>query len=178
VQLAFVYFLQFPNGKGYVGRTRCALLRRYKEHLRAAEQGSPYAVHRAIHKYGAKNTILKVLAKDLSWKDSSAVEMHWIAKLGTLKPGGYNLTTGGDGAPNLSKEARQRIAKSRRGTHLSKETRSKISKTNKGRTLSTVTRQRMSMARRGKKFTKIHCQRISKGRRISLLCCLSLALFL
>jgi len=40
------------NGKKYVGCTRVTVSRRWIQHRSAAKNGSPFALHQAIRKYG------------------------------------------------------------------------------------------------------------------------------
>ena len=92
-------------------------------------------------------------------------ETWWIAELGTLAPGGYNLTGGGGAATVVSAETRAKTSASLKGTTRSPETLAKMSASMKGknkgkpsllkgRTLSPETREKMSAAKLGNISTK------------------------
>jgi len=122
--MAEIYVIRFPNGKCYVGRTKTTSENRFRRHFRSAIRGSSYAVHSAIRKYSAE-VRLETLESGLSWGESGDRERLWIAKLNTLSPHGYNLTSGGDGVNDLSDESRMKIVASRRKRQTRSETRNR-----------------------------------------------------
>jgi len=68
--VAEVYAICFPNGKLYVGWTAKTAIRRFAGHLRAVRQGSTYAVHNALRKYGPDETRAKMVATGRRlWQD-------------------------------------------------------------------------------------------------------------
>ncbi len=128
--MAEVYVLTFPNGKQYVGRTKKTADVRFRNHVRDSQK-SKMPVHRAIRKFGAENVKVAILADGLSWSESAKVEIAWIAKLGTMMPGGYNLTAGGEGRLGCpaSEAVRAAVAaanRRRRGKPLSEANRQGI----------------------------------------------------
>jgi hypothetical protein len=50
----------------------------------------------AIQTYGWENANIEILLVDLTLEEANRLETHYIDTLGTLAPGGYNLTRGGD----------------------------------------------------------------------------------
>ena len=69
--------------------------------------------HRTVKKHGY---YVEVIFKDLSKEEACEIEIYLIEKLGRrdLKKGSLvNLTGGGEGATNMSKEARDRISEAR-----------------------------------------------------------------
>jgi hypothetical protein len=75
--------------------------KRWRGHLNAVRQGSEYAFHCAIRKYGTKYWIHILLAQGVSQTAAKVLEKYWIKKLDTRPPNGYNLTDGGDGVVGL-----------------------------------------------------------------------------
>lgn len=86
------------NGKKYVGKTTSTIERRWYFHKRYAEKGSSTALHGAIRKYGNNSFELAILDIAESEEELSQKEVLHVARLGTLVPGGYNLTIGGEGS--------------------------------------------------------------------------------
>lgn len=85
------------NKKSYVGFTKTTLKERFERHC---EKG--YAFHDAITEYGLDCFDIVVLEESSDWLYLvSEREPHYIDKLGTLAPNGYNLTKGGE-YPNLA----------------------------------------------------------------------------
>ena len=93
------------NGLGYVGQTKYDLVnRRYSQHLSHAfaiklSRRRHTKLYEAMRKYGRDNFEVKILEEVKSEDLLNEREKYWIAKLGTLHPGGYNLTEGGDSNP-------------------------------------------------------------------------------
>ena len=130
------------NDKQYVGMTAGDPQRRFRGHCRSAAGGSKLPFHLAIAKYGESAFTLEVLHNATSRAELQALERQEIAARGTIAPGGYNLTPGGDGQPKgyaPSEEARAKIGAAHRNiwARLSDEERrergAKISAAKKGR---------------------------------------------
>ena len=88
--MGYIYILTAPNGKSYVGQTRRHPEKRLQEH---AKFGGARVIHHAINKYGVDNF-------DVDWievpdDELDAYEVKIIAKLDSMVPNGYNLTSGG-----------------------------------------------------------------------------------
>ncbi len=97
--MALVYLLtNTVNGKRYVGKTNASLAKRWYKHAYIASVGGGFALHAAIRKYGPKVFKREVLQECDSEEDALRAEQEWVAKLGTLGDGGYNLCEGGRGA--------------------------------------------------------------------------------
>ena len=89
------------NAKRYVGVTQKSLATRWREHLSDAQHGSSFMLHCAIRKHGEDAFTIRTLASASTWSEAAALERKFITELGThIADGrGYNMTTGGDGAP-------------------------------------------------------------------------------
>lgn len=105
--MAEVYYIKFPDGRGYVGITNGSAERRFREHQSKARNGSSLLVHKAIRKHGGE---LTVLAQGVTWAEAKRLEIEWIARLGTRAPAGYNMTTGGQGTQGRIPTAKHRRA--------------------------------------------------------------------
>lgn len=171
-----VYAHTSPSGKTYVGWTSRGWRRRWAQHCFDARRGSIYPFHCAIRKYGPEAFTHAVIATVVSEAEAKALEVEWIAGLGTLAPGGYNATSGGDGQSGCSAGTRERIrqanlsrsrdqnqanAAARRNRAITPEQRAKISAANKGRKLSDDTRARMSAERKTRVMPNDWSERMS-----------------
>jgi group I intron endonuclease len=79
------------NGKRYVGITVRPLSHRISCHL-----NSPNFFGKALRKYGKEAFKFEVIDRAENEKELSQKEQYWIARLNTMVPSGYNLTTGGE----------------------------------------------------------------------------------
>jgi group I intron endonuclease len=114
-----VYRHTSPSGKSYVGWTGHGTAARWREHVKAAVEGSPFPLHRAIRKHGADAFSHETLEVMTTEAGAKRAEQLWIAELGTFGATGYNATRGGDGTKGRtyrhSPETRAKIAASSRG---------------------------------------------------------------
>jgi group I intron endonuclease len=104
-QRGWIYELVFPSGKSYVGKT-VSWKRRMRGHRGAWRTEDGHVVKRAIKKYGWDSVVVKPLAKNVPKHNLSDAERFFIRARGTLSPGGYNLTEGGDAQPMDNPEVR------------------------------------------------------------------------
>lgn len=119
--VGYLYQLSFPSGKSYFGIAR-SFRRRFREHLREAQNGSSYPIHCAVRKYGRERIVGRVLvaARKSYLKE---LEIRAIAKFNSLHPAGYNLHEGGNTPPSVkgrkqSTQHRIRIGRALRQRHL------------------------------------------------------------
>ena len=86
------------SGKQYVGITVQSLERRWEYHLDQARAGhikNKQSLHAAIRTFGADDFTIEQIDIGSSKGSLEAKERRWIKKLGTLVPGGFNISTGG-----------------------------------------------------------------------------------
>lgn len=143
---------------------------RWARHLGDARRRPTSALHHAIRKYGPESFRLRVLEYGMGWGMLCAREVFWIAKLGTLAPGGYNLTAGGEGVfgHRPSDETRRKMSAAALGRPKSAAMRTrmrevalarppehlaKIAEAHRGKTLSTETRAKLREARSRQVFS-------------------------
>ena len=165
------------NGKSYVGQTIQGM--KIRKHQHKCDSDDTY-FHRAIKKYKIDNFSWKILEHCGSREELNEMEVHYIKQYNALKPGGYNLTCGGDSGFECSEETRLKISNALKGKPLSDETKRKLSialsgKNNPmygfrglehpayGNVLSKETKEKMSKAKIGKKRTLISRERQSKN---------------
>lgn len=141
------------SGKMYVGQTRRTVSRRWTQHKATTKAGSKScrALSAAIEKYGVANFTVSVLEVCESLDLLHEAERKWVAELGTMAPGGYNLTTGGEKHRIPSSESRARMGVAAKGRRASDETRAKQSASIRASHSDPVVRAKMSAARVGKK---------------------------
>jgi len=96
-----LYSIEFPNGKRYIGITTHATAeQRFLTHVinLRRSKGRAGALYSALRKYGTQSVVLDTLASGIDdWELLCLAEQEAINVFGTLAPGGYNLTVGGDG---------------------------------------------------------------------------------
>lgn len=154
----------------YVGRTKPdSPERRLRNHKNDAKAGGKYHVHNWIRKIqDSGDTVVAItLESGLTWEESGKREIHWIAY---YREQGFNLTnmtSGGDGAPNLSEEVRLAMSAKMlgKGHPQSEETRRKISETRKKLKIkaSDETKEKQRKAKLGKPVSEETKIKISKG---------------
>lgn len=96
----FIYLIRHrASGRQYVGQTLLPVPKRWAEHVRSSEEADPEGPHLrcAIRKHGRKAFSVKEIDQTLSFHDANSKERHWIRKLRTLHPAGFNMTRGGGG---------------------------------------------------------------------------------
>jgi group I intron endonuclease len=122
------------NNKIYIGKT-CNKnpFNRWARHLNTAKHKTTVnhtyqLIHKAINKYGKENFTFEVIEICNVENIGLEREKFWIEqyKSNVYKYGnefGYNLTEGGDGSSGFkhSKESKEKMSKSRKGTRLGKE---------------------------------------------------------
>ena len=144
-------FTHIESGRQYVGQSiDCA--ERFKQHTTPKKGAS--GIKGAIMKYGVDAFSFQIL-EECSKEELNEREIYWIAQLGTLSPGGYNLNSGGSSKTQMSDETKLKMSTTRKG---------KPSPT-KGITLSENAKRRMSESRKGKPLSDEHRANISQAKK-------------
>lgn len=160
-----LYKLDFPNGKAYIGITIKTAEARFAQHHRAAGAAKPNcaAVYRAWRKHGAPTLTVLAIVED---EDLYETEKRAIAVFGTLAPGGYNLTEGGESSPANHPDVRARIGTAHRGKTVSAEARARMSVAQRARApASAETRAKIAAALRGRKKPPEHVEKVAAANR-------------
>jgi group I intron endonuclease len=188
--MGFIYLVTNTiNGKQYVGQTINFVVRK-KKHEKNAVGGSMLAFHCAIRKYGTFSFLWEILcskklpsiSEEKEWMDHW--EKHYIAKLNTIAPNGYNLTVGGEGVLGLvfSDESRRKMSvsavkrclspswkaksgASRRKLWEDPEFREKTTRAHIGKHLSQQAKDKVSKANKGKIVKPETGEKISQAKK-------------
>lgn len=152
----YIYLTEdLTNGMRYVG------LSTFTPEESTDYLGSGHWLNRAIKKRGRAAFRKTILEDGITDKKALAQrERHWIKELNTQKPNGYNLTSGGDGAPDLPPETRERIRAANKlrvgplspmwGKKMSPEACRKIGDAHRGKKATPETRRKLSESHIGK----------------------------
>lgn len=91
-----IYVIKIKGEEKYIGLTRCALEKRWREH-RCAAKYSDLPLYRAMRKYGIENCSIEHIASAVSADVLGQLEIDLIADRGThISVSGYNVSTGGE----------------------------------------------------------------------------------
>lgn len=91
--------------KMYVGKHKYS-----KPELDPKYFASGKIINESLSTYGKESFSQKLIDVADSLEELNRKEIFWIKELNTRCPNGYNLTDGGDGAPNLTAESRKKLA--------------------------------------------------------------------
>ena len=141
-----VYIHTFPNGKKYIGVTRC------EPELRWGANGcnykNPYMVN-AIKKYGWDNITHEIVAENLTVDQASQMEIELIQKYNSAdRRYGYNISLGGIESKICSEQTKEKLRRANIGKIMSDKSKRKISDFNKGKHLTEEVLQHMSDAQK------------------------------
>lgn len=141
-----VYIHTFPNGKKYIGVTRC------KPELRWGANGCNYKnsyMVNAIKKYGWDNITHEIVAENLTVDQASQMEIELIQKYNTAdKRYGYNISLGGIESKICSEQTKEKLRQANLGKVMSEESKKKISDFQRGQKRTDKTRYNMSIAQK------------------------------
>ena len=152
-QLSVYCITNKQNGKQYIGITKLGMHARFKKHVQDAKSRKyNAALGAAIRKYGEDQFTLTEIYRAASYKELEQMETHFIKRMRTFAPHGYNLTWGGDYnwklvCPERAKARAEAAGKALRGIKRPIEFGRKISNAKKGRPL---TQQNLDSIRRVK----------------------------
>lgn len=166
------------NGKIYVGQTTRTLDARWSQHLYdATVREYPYAIYRAIRKYGVDAFTIESICECETLEELNEQEKLFAQSLNAFVPNGYTLTAGtGIGADSddtklkksragkgrqFSETHKKNLSEAKKGTKTgqdnpfygkthTEETKKKLSEIAKHRTFSRETRKKMSESHKGK----------------------------
>lgn len=97
------------NDKVYIGQTIQTVHKRWKKHLRDSKNGSIYALHNAIRKYGVEHFHIEQIDIACTKEELDTKEKYWIAKFNSISPNGYNMVEGGK-VPIWTDEIRKKVS--------------------------------------------------------------------
>mgnify|MGYP000234544694 CR=1 FL=1 len=140
------------NAKQYVGITK-RLKKRWTEHQRM-HGGACLGLYSAIKKYGKEQFVFSHIADAFDKDSACSIERLLIKEHNTLSPHGYNLTSGGDGGFEMSKESRAKMSASKKGKPAY----------NKGKPSNPESVAKMIASKKGKPWTEEQRTKIMAGR--------------
>lgn len=85
------------TGKSYIGVTSTGSAKRWTRHLMDCRKNVHRPLYHSMNKHGVDSFVIEVIDRAIDWQDGLRKEVEYIEKLGTLFPGGYNITLGGEG---------------------------------------------------------------------------------
>ena len=138
------------NSKSYIGISIYdPEKRRIKEHLNG--RGSKY-LSKSVKKYGKESFSYEIIEQNIFPELLPELEIYHIKKHNTIRPHGYNLTEGGEGALGYkhTEESLLKMSQARKKRVISDETRRRTSESLKGRIVSDETRKKISKSNKGK----------------------------
>lgn len=144
--MGYVYRIEFPDGKSYIGATRKTPEERLARHIYQSKIDSNRKVYQAIRLFGTDDLKIHVLfhSNEIDFNDLLEKERYFISKYNSIEEG-YNTTHGGEGGKlNLGKdnhfygkhhseETKKKLSNYRKGKHLSEETKKKIGSSSLGK---------------------------------------------
>ena len=110
----YIYKIQFPNGKNYIGLTT-SLERRTKQHKKCAKNGDIKLLYKALRKYDIVDSFeLVEIDTAISFEELCEKEIGYILEYNSYDGYGYNMTRGGEGTIGYvyTEETRQQISDS------------------------------------------------------------------
>lgn len=107
--------INLVNNKIYIGKTKHSLEQRIKQHLKTSKQNERY-FQRALKKYNKDCFLWSVEYKTNNYENLNKKEKYFIKLYNSNNINlGYNLTEGGEGLCNPSKNTRIKISKGKLG---------------------------------------------------------------
>lgn len=95
------------NSTGYIGRTSQSLHKRLANHVCRKKASKEYTVHRAIEKHGRSNFTVDIVENNIPNDMLPEAEKKYVALYNTFH-GGYNETEGGEVAPMLCPQIKEK----------------------------------------------------------------------
>lgn len=88
----------------YIGQTICGLDARWKGHCDAARNGIKWMLSVAIREHGVDSFQRRIICECDSKKELDTAERRFIKEFNTVWPNGYNMTNGGEGPCELTRQ--------------------------------------------------------------------------
>lgn len=143
------------NGNKYIGKAR-NFNGRKSHHIMLANNGTGFAFHNALRKYGLENFNWCIIDQAYSEDELNDREIFWIDFHKSFRDYGvgYNLTLGGDGV-TFSAETLRKMSEAKKGEKSvwwgrkhTEETKRKIGEGNKGKKYSDEAKAKISESRK------------------------------
>jgi len=130
------------TGFRYIGQTIDLLAHRWRGHCDGAlKKKLDWEISKAIRQFGPENFERRIICECESKKELNQQERHFIREFNTVWPNGYNMTNGGEGPCELT---RQKIRQKLLGRKPSRESIEKTRAKTTGQKRSLEVRKKMS----------------------------------
>jgi hypothetical protein len=132
----YIYKIEFPNGKHYIGLTSRTLEQRTKEHKRRAKGGDAQYLYNALRKYDMVDTFELIEIDTSETKEELCeLEIEYIQDYNSyyLNEKGYNMTFGGEGLNGYirTEEDKQKMSEGAKKRFENQEERKKLGESRK-----------------------------------------------
>ena len=129
----YIYKIQFPNGKHYIGLTTTSLEQRQYQHRCASKRGDTQCLYNALRKYDMVDTFeLIEIDTAETMEELSEKEIQYIQEYNSyyLNENGYNMTYGGEGRVGylFTEECKQKMSEIKKKYFANPEIRKQQSK--------------------------------------------------
>jgi len=127
----YIYKIQFPNGKHYIGLTTTSLEQRTKQHRCTSKRGDTQCLYNALRKYKMED-ILELIEIDTADtpEELCEKEIKYIQEYNSyyMNGKGYNMTYGGEGVIGylFTEKDKQKMSESRKKYFDNPESRQKV----------------------------------------------------
>lgn len=152
------------NNKSYVGSTSNFDKRWYSHRFRLKNNTHHSSkLQNSVNKHGIENFVFEVIEecpKELLIER----EQHWIEILNSYNDG-YNSTPRACNNGGLADETIEKLKKIHTGKKMSKEAKEKMSKSKKGRKLSEETKEKLRKISKGKKMSEEAKRKMSESKK-------------
>jgi hypothetical protein len=156
--MGFIYKLNFPNGKAYIGKTTRNVKDRIREHKQASNKCP--ALKKAIDKYIDFETEVLIEIND---ELLDHYEEKFILVYDTIVPNGYNLTYGGEGGKHCD-ETKEKLRILKSGFKHSEETINKMKISHSNRIVHDDWKQKISNGLKGHSVSNETKKKMSESR--------------
>jgi len=118
----FIYKIEFPNGKHYIGLTTTSLKQRKQQHKLAAKRGANQYLYNALRKYDMEDTFELIEIDTADTHDELCeLEIGYILMYNSYykDDGGYNMTFGGESFNGYihTEESKKKISEAKKKYH-------------------------------------------------------------
>jgi hypothetical protein len=116
----YIYKIEFPNGKHYIGQTTTSLEQRQEEHKKCAKNDNKnWLLYNALRKYEMVDTFAVIeIDKADTFKELCEKEIEYILTYNSyyMNKKGYNMTLGGEGTNGYvyTEEVKQKMSQSQK----------------------------------------------------------------
>ena len=148
--MGYVYKITcIPSGKSYIGISiHDPNTKRIKDHF--SGHGNR-VIANAVKKYGKDAFVCEILEENVFPEFLPDLEIAYIKRFNTVRPNGFNLTSGGEVAKKVSDETRKKISEAQKGKKSHHYGKKGEKSYNYGRKHTAETRRKMSKAHKGEK---------------------------